>query len=229
MEQPTRTTFHGGPIMLRFSLAAAFLLSAATAFAQSVYSDFPAIVMLEGVTGPVETEVSQVGFVTGRGVYEGAPEYESILTRFHASIPDESRRVALFEVKGDQKFWLGSSSSMGTRSLERMVGLMASNLTPERADRCGSMTKEESLLSHLFEGANATELAVGTGGLASLVTGLVSEGGESVRIERPVYVMGCVLDSFTYQTFSVFFVDPTPFRGPDENSYVVLVDSTVTE
>lgn len=139
-------------------------------------------------------------------------------------------RAALYELRNpdERPFWAGEHSSMGLRNHELLIEAFATLAPPLGSSTAGFETRP-SLLVELLGHSPTAELAPAAAAIAELIAGLVRQHGEREIVERRVFVRTATLGAHAGEWTRVFFVDPTPFAGPDASSWMVVWTDAWTE
>lgn len=209
--------------MPRISVVAAAAISLCTAaHAQN------ATVMLQGVEEMIPVQLTTVA-TANRTQSTGShgPALKALLD----SLPElDSPQATLLRManRAGQTFWIGSNSSMGQISEEILYGHFDDTLnTPGM--RCELLAPRPSLLQELLGQADGNELLAGTQALVNLIR-LLTDPNETQRpvIDRPVLFKQCMGDQQWTNT-TVFYVDPSPFSGPETHAFAVVIRSLGSE
>jgi hypothetical protein len=199
-----------------------------------VYGDAAdAPLMLEGLEGQVAINVDLAAEVTG-SVDEPT---DDIITRTlldFAGLLRESGHfvdepvIRLWALRGDsQRFWLTSFSSSGLRSLKRLKTYVRHKREQTLNRRCSPFRTQPSLITRLLAQAPAeqfTDLAVS---YHALTRELLDPLQPHQRIDRKFFASRCAGEDWQVPVQYLILFDPTPTRGPDAFSYVMLIDGVM--
>lgn len=139
-------------------------------------------------------------------------------------------RIALYELRNvdARPFWSDPNSSMGQRNHERVIAALAA-AAPPLGSESTPFELQASLLLRLFEFESTAQLGAAAASIAALVATLIEQHPEQAQVERQWYLRSSTIDDFSGEWTHVFFVDPTPFGGPDIHLWMVVWTTTWTE
>jgi hypothetical protein len=94
-----------------------------------------------------------------------------------------------------------------------------------RFESCRSFRESGTLVNEVLSSATLGELPAAASALAGYLRQLVSDGENAERLSADVGVWskGCTIDSFSYESVTVFFSDPRPYSGPDQRFYMTVL------
>lgn len=207
-------------ILLAAAHAQSFLPATIPAEAQGVYAPVP--VVLERVVStrepaltPWEQQVRQQLARFGR--------QQSPLGLLPPGLQPEA---ALYRVQGVDAHWVFDPRTDGLLLpyLDSVLEVSPWGCVPFQAP----LFRASDLLTFSLEGRRALAMAAAADGLSDL---LVSLGTADAGTWQPVYERACDLDDEGFNRLNtfVFFVDPTPFSGPDTESWLVVLRTGYSE
>ena len=196
-----------------------------------ISSAMPSSVTVEGVDGPVDVELTLVATASeSASLTEDSAIAEaafSLLSNRSGLTGTDGAELKVYEITQpeDKKFWLGRTSSMGNRSVNKLLEAIRSDLVPYDEAYCGEEWGKAKLLDRLFGNANTQNLAP----LASAASDFIKllsdeEVADRVGVEQTLFTIGCERPPFQYSSHSAFFVDPQPYRGAETKGYLVTID-----
>jgi hypothetical protein len=86
-----------------------------------------------------------------------------------------------------------------------------------------------SLLKGFLGGAPKKELIEGAKLIADFIGELLTPYESTASIDRPFYSTSFKLCPFSHRSISIILVDPTPHSGPENLSYLIVIDSIYAE
>lgn len=120
------------------------------------------------------------------------------------------------------EFWGGQNSSMGQRSQNQIIEALDDAIPVQGG---GSPTFERApraIVSQLLDNKFTGEFGSAATALAELIMALVETQPERNSVARDLFTRETDLDDFTRIWNHAFFVEPTPFSGPDPDVWLVV-------
>jgi len=133
-------------------------------------------------------------------------------------------KIGLYRIANPDgiEFWGGQNSSMGQRSQTQIIEALNDAIPVEGG---GSPTFERApyaIVSELLNNKFAGEFGAAATALAELIMALVETQPERNAVARDLFTRETDLDGFTRIWNHAFFVEPTPFAGPDPDVLLVV-------
>ena len=164
-----------------------------------------------------------------RGAAGGNPLEEALagfLTYFASDLGPRTfvPKISLYRISNPDgvEFWGGQNSSMGQRSQTQIIEALNDAIPVQGG---GSPTFERAtraIVSELLNNKFTGEFGSAATALAELIMALVETLPERNTVARDLFTRETDLDGFTTTWNHAFFVEPTPFAGPDPDVWLVV-------
>lgn len=177
--------------------------------------------ILEGVKGievPVQIKILELG--------KEGKNFEKFLRG-----GDDKTNVYLLEISSDTPYWLDYNSSMGQRSRGILMEWVQNTLLKKykENEKLNAIEEEVSMLHSFFGGATKNTLQEGVGAISNFIGNLLHPYEDTATIERSFYSTSLTIDPFSQRLFSLIIVDPKPMSGPDNKTFLIIVESVYEE
>ena len=160
----------------------------------------------------------------------GKSSREDVLNRFLNAFsssyhpPDFTPQISLYKISNVEglSFWSSQNSSMGLRTQGRIIDALNDAIPPlgKQASRFERLRYDLTgrLLADKFSG----EFGPAATALADLIMELTEDRPRRVSISRDLYTRSEELNWYTGVWHNAFFIEPTPFSGPDKSIWLVV-------
>jgi len=176
---------------------------------------------LEGIAGEkVEVNVKLIDI--------GPEGYK--LEKFVGAGSDETK-VYLLELSSTTPYWLDYMSSMGADSRDMLMQWVHGTLLSEYAkkEKINEIVTEPSMLQSMLGGASTSGLKRGAEILANYIGKLMHPYEDRYPIDRPINLVSLKICPFSQRLFTFILVDPEPMSGPDNKSYLIIIENVYSE
>ena len=198
-----------------------------TKIAGSLPAQFDAIA--DGVDPKSVSVSAQLQSQIVRGIAGKSPR-ENVLTRFIESFSvdyhpsDFIPQISIYYISNEDgiPFWSSQNSSQGLRTQSRIIDAL-NQAIPPLGKQTSRFIRHRGELSHRLLSEKLTgDFGPAATALADLIMELTEDRPRRVSINRDLYTRSEQLNWFTEIWHHAFFVDPTPFRGPDKGIWLVV-------
>jgi hypothetical protein len=143
----------------------------------------------------------------------------------------EKVKIHIYELSSPSPYWLDYMSSMGSDSRKILMDWVGNSIIANSRENEGDVYFEEhaSLLKGFLGGAPKKELIEGAKLIADFIGELLTPYESTASIDRPFYSTSFKLCPFSHRSISIILVDPTPHSGPENLSYLIVIDSIYAE
>ncbi len=142
----------------------------------------------------------------------------------HSGSSQTPPQIALYRIENPDsvRFWSSQNSSMGLRTQTRIMDALHEALPSPGSSRTKFERRRGALIPVLLQSRFAGEFGPAATALANLIIALTEDRPERVSINRDVYIRTTELNWFSGVRHYAFFVEPTPFSGPDEYIWLIV-------
>ena len=133
-------------------------------------------------------------------------------------------QIALYRVANPEgiRFWSSQNSSRGLRTQARIMEALEQALPAQGSTQSNFERRRGALVPVLLESRFAVQFGPAANALAALIISLTEDRPERVAINRDIYTRTSALNWFSGVWHHAFFVEPTPFSGPDAFIWLVV-------
>ena len=155
---------------------------------------------------------------------------DQILARFLENFTYDVRpsgispKIALYQISNRDgiRFWSSQNSSMGIRSQARIIDALNRAVPPLGGGTPRFERGRHNIVSLLLQPKFAGEFGPAATALADLIMVLTEIRPERVSISRDLFTRTVELNRFSGIWTNAFFVEPTPFSGPDPDVWLIV-------
>ena len=198
-----------------------------TETAGSMPAQFPAIA--DGSNPKSVPVTAQLYANLTRGVAGKSPR-EDVLARFLNAFSssyhpaDFIPQISLYQISNEEdlSFWSSQNSSMGLRTQQRIINALNDAIPPLGKQTSRFERHRYELAGRLLAEKFAGEFGPAATALADLIMELTEDRPRRVSIGRDLYTRSEELNWYTGVWHNAFFIEPTPFSGPDKSIWLVV-------
>ena len=160
----------------------------------------------------------------------GSSQRDNALVHFREAftntypLPHLVPEIALYRIANAEGklFWSSQNSSQGLRSQARIINALNDAIPPQGGKSPAFQRHRNALVTELLEPKFTGDFGAAATALANIILSLTTDRPERTSVNRDVYVRTEELNWFSGIWRRAFFVEPTPFSGPDNDIWLVV-------
>ena len=132
--------------------------------------------------------------------------------------------IALYRIENPDGilFWSSQNGSMGMRTQARIMDAVNEAIPAQGGGNPTFVRGKHTLVVELFGNTFAGTFGAAAAALAEVVMELTEDRPERTSINRDLYTRTSQLDWYSGMVTRAFFIEPTPFSGPDRDIWLVV-------
>ena len=132
--------------------------------------------------------------------------------------------IALYRIANTEgiPFWSSQNSSQGLRSQSRIIDALNDAIPPQGGKSPSFQRRRNELIHELLDSKFTGEFGSAATALADLIITLTEDRPERTSISRDIYIRTEEINWFSGVWRRAFFIEPTPFSGPDQYIWLVV-------